>query len=118
MIHGPRPPVAERIDTRREHHGEVFVDPYEWMRDKSDPRVIAHLEAENSYTEAMTEQASQQTQTHLDNMARLLAQSEALVQARTASEAAWAQQHGERMDALISVLRTELATSRALVPGS
>ena len=25
------------------------------MRDKSDPRVIAHTEAENSYTEAMTE---------------------------------------------------------------
>ena len=63
-------------------------------------------------TEAMTEQASQQTQTHLDNMARLLAQSEALVQARTASEAAWAQQHGERMDALVNVLRTELATLR------
>ena len=55
MIHGPRPPVAERIDTRREHHGEVFVDPYEWMRDKSDPKVIAHLEAENRYVEEMTE---------------------------------------------------------------
>jgi len=55
MIRSSRPPVAERIDTRREHHGDVFVDPYEWMRDKSDPRVIAHLEAENSYTEAMTE---------------------------------------------------------------
>ena len=48
------PPVAERIDTRREFHGDVFVDPYEWMRDKADPKVIAHLEAENGYTDTIT----------------------------------------------------------------
>ncbi|MEO3758206.1 S9 family peptidase [Mycobacterium sp. B14F4] len=50
-----KPPVAKRVDTRREHHGDVFVDPYEWMRDKSSPDVIAHLEAENAYTEHVTE---------------------------------------------------------------
>ena len=61
---------------------------------------------------AITDQASQQTQARLEDMARLMAQSEALVQARTASEAAWAQQHGERMDQLSSVLRTELASLR------
>jgi oligopeptidase B len=48
------PPVADRIDTRRMFHGDVFIDPYEWLRDKSDPRVIAHLEAENRYVKAMT----------------------------------------------------------------
>ena len=36
------------------HHGDEFVDPYEWMRDKSDPEVIAHLEAENAHVEAET----------------------------------------------------------------
>nr|WP_090280032.1 S9 family peptidase [Mycolicibacterium komanii]CRL76116.1 oligopeptidase B [Mycolicibacterium komanii] len=49
------PPVAKRVDTKREHHGDVFVDPYEWLRDKSNPDVIAHLEAENAYTEHVTE---------------------------------------------------------------
>lgn len=48
------PPVAKRTEHRREHHGDVFVDPYEWLRDKSDPDVIAHLEAENSYAEEIT----------------------------------------------------------------
>ncbi|TFV57222.1 S9 family peptidase [Mycobacterium sp. PS03-16] len=49
------PPQAKRIEQRREHHGDVFLDPYEWLRDKTDPEVLAHLEAENAYTEAQTE---------------------------------------------------------------
>lgn len=40
--------------SRREFHGDVFLDPYEWLRDKSDPDVIAYLEAENDYAERMT----------------------------------------------------------------
>ena len=51
----PNPPVAARVESRREFHGDVFDDPYEWLRDKSDPEVIEHLEAENAYTEAVTE---------------------------------------------------------------
>lgn len=50
-----QPPVAKRVDHVREHHGDVFVDHYEWMRDKSDPEVISYLEAENSYVESQTE---------------------------------------------------------------
>lgn len=50
----PSPPVAKRVQTRREHHGDVFVDPYEWLRDKDSPEVIAYLEAENDYTERTT----------------------------------------------------------------
>jgi oligopeptidase B len=50
----PVPPTAKRVDTRREHHGDVFNDPYEWLRDKENPEVIAHLEAENDYTDQMT----------------------------------------------------------------
>ena len=49
------PPIAKRIERRREHHGDVFVDHYEWLRDKSDPEVIAYLEAENAYTAAQTD---------------------------------------------------------------
>ena len=46
------PPVATRNPIVRSHHGDDVVDAYEWLRDKEDPEVIAHLEAENAYTEA------------------------------------------------------------------
>ncbi|MGH3533058.1 MAG: oligopeptidase B, partial [Mycobacterium sp.] len=52
----PAPPVAKRVETRREFHGDVFVDPYEWLRDKSSPEVIAYLEAENDYADQSTAQ--------------------------------------------------------------
>ncbi len=48
-------PIAKRVDTRREHHGDVFVDPYEWLRDKESQDVVDYLEAENAFTEHVTE---------------------------------------------------------------
>ncbi len=48
------PPVAKRVDSRREFHGDVFVDPYEWLRDKTNPEVIGHLTAENDYADQAT----------------------------------------------------------------
>ncbi|WP_108251899.1 S9 family peptidase [Planctomonas deserti] len=50
----PSAPVARRVPSERVHHGDVFVDDYEWLRAKEDPEVIAHLEAENAYTDART----------------------------------------------------------------
>ncbi len=55
QIDGLVPPVAKRVESRREHHGDVFIDPYEWLREKTNPEVIAHLEAENAYVDQMTE---------------------------------------------------------------
>src|SRR5438105_2566290 len=46
------PPVATvkpKIDTL---HGEVRTDNYFWIREKSNPEVIAYLNSENAYTEA------------------------------------------------------------------
>ena len=54
MTQSVQPPVAKRGNHRREHHGDVFIDPYEWLRDKENPEVIAHLEAENAYAEVAT----------------------------------------------------------------
>lgn len=48
------PPVAARVPHERSHHGDVFVDDYEWLRDKDSAETIAHLEAENAWTEART----------------------------------------------------------------
>ena len=50
----PTPPVAARRAHVRTHHGDRFEDPYEWLRAKEDAEVIAHLEAENAYTDART----------------------------------------------------------------
>jgi oligopeptidase B len=46
------PPVAERRPVTLEAHGDVRTDDWFWLRDKDDPAVIAHLEAENAWTEA------------------------------------------------------------------
>ena len=48
------PPVAKKVPKVDETHGDVRVDNYDWLRDKTDPEVLAYLEAENHYTEAMT----------------------------------------------------------------
>ena len=37
-----------------EAHGDRRIDEYAWLRQRDDPAVIAHLEAENAYTDAMT----------------------------------------------------------------
>ncbi|MDX6259598.1 MAG: oligopeptidase [Kribbellaceae bacterium] len=50
-----KPPVAARKPIERSHHGDVFVDDYEWLRDKTNDEVLDYLRAENSYTEARTE---------------------------------------------------------------
>ncbi|MFK4760406.1 S9 family peptidase [Microbacterium sp. ZW T5_45] len=47
-------PIAARRSTLRTHHGDTFDDPYEWLREKESPEVIAHLEAENAHTDAET----------------------------------------------------------------
>ncbi|HEU4947087.1 MAG TPA: S9 family peptidase [Kribbella sp.] len=49
-----KPPVAPRKPIERTHHGDVFVDDYEWLRDKTDTEVLDYLRAENAYTEART----------------------------------------------------------------
>ncbi|MFN7936452.1 MAG: S9 family peptidase [Bryobacteraceae bacterium] len=50
------PPVAKRVDHREERHGATVIDPYFWLRDKSNPEVVRYLEEENAYTEEKTAQ--------------------------------------------------------------
>jgi oligopeptidase B len=49
-----KPVFAKHVEHVREHHGDRVVDPFEWLRNKDDPEVLAHLEAENAYAEAIT----------------------------------------------------------------
>ncbi len=46
-------PRARVSPTRHETHGVVRTDDYHWLRERGDPAVTAHLEAENAYTQAV-----------------------------------------------------------------
>ena len=47
-----QPPVAKRVPTTRERHGDIVIDEYAWLQHKDDPEVVAYLEAENAYVES------------------------------------------------------------------
>ncbi|MDE1148760.1 MAG: S9 family peptidase [Azospirillaceae bacterium] len=52
----PQPPVARVWSVEKTAHGEVRVDPYDWLRDPAfpevkDPDILACLNAENAYIE-------------------------------------------------------------------
>ena len=49
---GLTPPVAPKHPKVDTLHGDIRVDNYFWLREKTNPEVIRYLEAENAYTEA------------------------------------------------------------------
>src|ERR1700742_5093687 len=48
-----QPPVARRQETITTIHDQQLIDEYAWLREKSNPEVIAFLEGENAYTRAV-----------------------------------------------------------------
>src|SRR5436190_12836515 len=48
-----QPPVTEKKPKTTEINGDRLVDNYFWLREKNNPAVIAHLEAENAYAAAV-----------------------------------------------------------------
>ncbi|HET7152055.1 MAG TPA: hypothetical protein VFI60_11645, partial [Candidatus Acidoferrum sp.] len=53
----PTPPLARREPKEHIVHGDRRVDHYHWLRHKDSPEVIAYLEAENAYTDAVLKPA-------------------------------------------------------------
>jgi oligopeptidase B len=49
----PAPPLARREPVEHVLHGDRRVDHYAWLRQKGEPEVVAYLEAENAYTDAI-----------------------------------------------------------------
>jgi oligopeptidase B len=47
------PPAARQIPKELTIHQDTRVDPYFWLREKSNPEVITYLEDENRYTDAV-----------------------------------------------------------------
>lgn len=46
----PNPPLAEKIPHQHNEHGIVRADPWYWLRNRDDEKVIDYLNAENKYT--------------------------------------------------------------------
>ncbi len=61
----PAPPVASRVPSVRERHGESVTDDYAWMRSPDDPALLEYLAAERAYYDARSR--------HLDGLATILA---------------------------------------------
>ena len=47
-------PVAPITEHKEVRHGTTVADDYFWLREKTNPKVVQYLEAENAYTAAMT----------------------------------------------------------------
>jgi oligopeptidase B len=75
----PSPPVAKTEPKRTTLHGETLVDNYYWMRDKGNPAVIAHLEAENAYTAARMKHTEPLQQTLYKEMLGRIKETDAAV---------------------------------------
>ncbi len=52
-VQDPRPPLAAQRPTLLTKHGDSRSDSYFWLRQKANPEVIAYLQAENAYADAV-----------------------------------------------------------------
>ena len=52
---GINPPIAKKIPHKLEKHGDVRVDNYFWMKDRTHPEVLNYLKDENAYCDAEME---------------------------------------------------------------
>jgi oligopeptidase B len=55
----PEPPIAQKRPRVLEAHGDRRDDPYYWLRERDNPEVIAYLEAENTYADAVMAPSAQ-----------------------------------------------------------
>jgi oligopeptidase B len=74
-----KPPVA-RIDHQETLlHDHVLSDDYAWLREKTSPEVIAYLEAENAYTDAVMAPTSDLQKALYDEMVSHIKQTDVSV---------------------------------------
>ena len=48
-----KPPMTEKNPKTTRIHDQTLIDNYFWLREKKNPKVLGHLEAENAYAEAV-----------------------------------------------------------------
>jgi oligopeptidase B len=79
----PPAPVAKKVPFETKIHGYTLKDDYFWMREKADPEVIKHLEAENAYTEAVMAPTRELQETLYKEMLGRIKQTDLSVPSRT-----------------------------------
>jgi len=77
-----RPPVAARRPTVLRAHGDERVDEWYWLRDRDDPDVRAHLEAENEHTRQVLASTEPLQQRLYDEMVARIQETDLSVPAR------------------------------------
>ena len=77
-----RPPVARKTPHETKIHGYTLKDDYFWLREKSNPEVIAYLEAENAYTDEVMKPAKGLQETLYKEMLGRIKQTDLSVPAR------------------------------------
>jgi oligopeptidase B len=75
----PQPPKAKVVPQRLEQHAQVRIDNYYWLNDRSNPEVIAYLEAENVYTAQAMKHTEALQETLFNEMVGRLKQDDASV---------------------------------------
>jgi oligopeptidase B len=53
VVQNTQPPVARKIHQIFTQHGEQRVDEYSWLRERSNPEVVAYLKSENAYARSV-----------------------------------------------------------------
>jgi oligopeptidase B len=48
-----KPPLAEKIRKELTLHGQTRIDDYYWLNERSNPKVVDYLKAENAYADAL-----------------------------------------------------------------
>ena len=49
-----RPPVANQVPYQHKIHGHIRIDPYYWLNERDNPKVLDYLDRENDYYQKMT----------------------------------------------------------------
>src|SRR5215813_12264314 len=52
-VQTPSAPIAKQLPVETTLHNDAHTDNYAWLREKENPEVIAYLNAENAYTDAV-----------------------------------------------------------------
>ena len=77
-----QPPNAKKVPHETPIHRRTLKDDYFWLREKSNPEVIKHLEAENAYTDAVMAPTKELQETLYKEMLGRIKQTDLSVPAR------------------------------------
>ena len=64
----PAPPVAEVVPDTFVNFGQQRIDNYYWLKDKTNPKVVDYLNAENAYTDSVMASTKPLQQTIFDEI--------------------------------------------------